>query len=172
MSAYLHWLTGAPGAMETAKMLVNPLRAEMFKEKTNTLHLVVFFLTFRCQIQVVESQPWDWIGLHLFNDDTRPSGHISRPFNLESANSMFIWQSISWLVMAWRLKEPGSPFNIKMSSYQYGKSHCGNKTVIRSPYLHNGISYTGKTIFVLNRGPGHHQAWYSPNLNGIFHCQQ
>ena len=21
----------------------------------------------------------DWIGLHLFNDDTRPSGHISRP---------------------------------------------------------------------------------------------
>ena len=20
-----------------------------------------------------------WIGLHLFNDDTRPSGHISRP---------------------------------------------------------------------------------------------
>ena len=35
-------------------------------------------------------------------------------------------------------------FNIKMSSYQYKKSHCGDKTVIRSSYLHNGISYTGK----------------------------
>ena len=36
-------------------------------------------------------------------------------------------------------------FNIKMPSYQYMKSHCGDKTVVRSSYLHNGISYTGKT---------------------------
>ena len=28
--------------------------------------------------------------------------------------------------------------------YQYRKSHCGDKTVVRSSYLHNGISYTGK----------------------------
>ena len=33
--------------------------------------------------------------------------------------------------------------NIKMSSYQYRKSHW-NKTAVRSSYLHNGISYTGK----------------------------
>ena len=38
----------------------------------------------------------------------------------------------------------GPRFNIKMSSYQYSKSHCGDKTVVRSSYLHNGISYTGK----------------------------
>ena len=41
--------------------------------------------------------------------------------------------------------EPGPRFNIKMSSYQYRKSHCGDKTVVRSSYLQNGISYTGKT---------------------------
>ena len=41
-------------------------------------------------------------------------------------------------------KWPGLWFNIKMSSYQYRKSHCGDKTVIRSSYLHNGISFTGK----------------------------
>ena len=41
---------------------------------------------------------------------------------------------------------PGSWFNIKMSSYQYRKSHRGDKTVVRSSYLHNGISYTGKMI--------------------------
>ena len=35
-------------------------------------------------------------------------------------------------------------FNIKMPSYQYRKSHSGDKTVVRSSYLHNGISYTGK----------------------------
>ena len=38
----------------------------------------------------------------------------------------------------------GSRFN-QMSSYQYMKSHCGDKTVVRSSYIHNGISYTGKT---------------------------
>ena len=38
----------------------------------------------------------------------------------------------------------GPWFNIKMTSYQYRKSHCGDKTVVRSSYLHNGISYTGK----------------------------
>ena len=38
----------------------------------------------------------------------------------------------------------GPQFNIKMSSYQYRKSHCGDKTVVRSSCLHNGISYTGK----------------------------
>ena len=41
-------------------------------------------------------------------------------------------------------KLPGPWFNIKMSSYRYRKSHCGDKTVVRSSYLHNGICYTGK----------------------------
>ena len=39
---------------------------------------------------------------------------------------------------------PGPWFNIKMSYYQYKKSHYGDKTVLRPSYLHNGISYTGK----------------------------
>ena len=38
----------------------------------------------------------------------------------------------------------GPRFNIKMTSYQYRKSHCGDKTIWRPFYLHNGISYTGK----------------------------
>ena len=41
---------------------------------------------------------------------------------------------------------PGPWFNIKMSSYQYRKSHCGDKTILRPSYLHNGIFYTGKKI--------------------------
>ena len=40
----------------------------------------------------------------------------------------------------------GPWFNIKMSSYQYRKSHCGDKTILQPSYLHNGISYTGKMI--------------------------
>ena len=38
----------------------------------------------------------------------------------------------------------GGWFNIKMPSYQYRKSHGGDKTNQRPSYLHNGISYTGK----------------------------
>ena len=38
----------------------------------------------------------------------------------------------------------GGWFNIKTPSYQYRKSHCGDKTILRPSYLHNGISYTGK----------------------------
>ena len=40
---------------------------------------------------------------------------------------------------------PGGWINIKMSSYQYRKSHCGDKTILRPSHLHNGIYYTGKT---------------------------
>ena len=39
---------------------------------------------------------------------------------------------------------PGGRFNKKISSYQYRKSHCGDKTILRPSYLHNAISYTGK----------------------------
>ena len=40
---------------------------------------------------------------------------------------------------------PGGWINIKMPSYQYRKSHCGDKTILRPSHLHNEISYTGKT---------------------------
>ena len=47
------------------------------------------------------------------------------------------------ILRAPRYPEPW--FNLKMSSYQYRKSHRGEKTVVRSSYLHNWIFYTGKT---------------------------
>ena len=41
----------------------------------------------------------------------------------------------------------------KITSYQYRKFHCGDKTVVRSSDLHNGISYTGKMVSL---------HWFSP----------
>ena len=38
----------------------------------------------------------------------------------------------------------GPWFNIKMSSYQYRKSHCVDRKTVRSSYLYNVISYAGK----------------------------
>ena len=59
-----------------------------------------------------------------------PLGCLDKIFKMEISNLF------CWLVS-------GPWFNIKMPSYQYRKSHCGDKTVVRSSYLHNGISYTG-----------------------------
>ena len=59
----------------------------------------------------------------------------------------YLMKSIALVILAiimgcWEWDGPW--FNIKMSSYQYRKYHCGDKTVVRSSYLHNGISYIGK----------------------------
>ena len=51
------------------------------------------------------------------------------------------------------MSSSGPWFNIKMSSYQYRKSHCVDKTVVRSSYLRNGISYTGKMVSLYWIGP-------------------
>ena len=83
------------------------------------------------------------------------------------------WSTASFLEIFltrpfWKMPS-GRWFNIKMPSYQYKKSHCGDKTVVttlvqimawrhsgdkplsepmgsRSSYLHNRISYTGKMV--------------------------
>ena len=57
--------------------------------------------------------------------------------NLWFFPSVMVWFR---LIVSWSMPW----FNIKISSYQYRKSYCRDKTVVRSSYLHNGISYTGK----------------------------
>ena len=72
------------------------------------------------------------------------------------------------------VQNSGPRFNIKMSSYQYRKSHCGDNTVVRSSYLHNGISYTGKMSSLywfrpqnISDNPGQSHACWWP---GSLHC--
>ena len=48
---------------------------------------------------------------------------------------------------------PGPWFSIKMSSYQYRKSHCGDETVVRSSHLHDEISYSVKMPSLYWIGP-------------------
>ena len=52
-----------------------------------------------------------------------------------------VFTLLSWNIL---FSAPGPWFNIKLSSYQHRKSHCGDKTILRPSYLHIGISYTGK----------------------------
>ena len=56
-----------------------------------------------------------------------------------------------WCFRRW---DPWSWFSIKMR-YHKRNSHCGDKTILWPSYLHNGISYIGKTASlysILNRG--------------------
>ena len=53
------------------------------------------------------------------------------------------------------LEQSGPWFNIKISSYQYRKSHCGDKTILRPSYLHNGISYLIRWHLYIESGPWH-----------------
>ena len=52
-----------------------------------------------------------------------------------------------------------------MPSYQYRKSHCWDKTMLRPSYLHNGISYTGKMTSLYWIGA---QAWITHILIAYF----
>ena len=56
-----------------------------------------------------------------------------------------IFSVCSWFMWSIYPCTAGPWFNIKLSSYKYRKSHCGDKMVVRSSYLHNGISYNGKS---------------------------
>ena len=64
---------------------------------------------------------------------------------------------------------PGPWFDIKISTYQYRKSHCGDKTVVRSSYLHHWISYTGKmsSLYWTGALTTCHVAALKPRLNGF-----
>ena len=77
----------------------------------------------------------------LSNGPTRKK----RQFNFDYDSKHFTSKMYSKISSAkWQPLCSGPWFNMKMSSYPYRKSHCGDKTVVRSSYLHNGISYTGK----------------------------
>ena len=89
---------------------------------------------------LVQIMAWCWPGDKPLSEPTMVSVlmHIcvTRP---QWVNLKFVR-----LIHYWARDSPGPRFNIKMSSYRYRKSHCGDKTVVRSSYLHNGISHTSK----------------------------
>ena len=61
----------------------------------------------------------------------------------------------------------GPPFKMKMAFYQCRNSHYGDKTIWRPSYLHNGISYTGKTSLCWIRA----LAWTCCEKRSIAHTQ-
>ena len=67
-----------------------------------------------------------------------------RGIELEFEYSSLLSEGLTTIHITRWINMPGGWFNLTMPSYQYKKSHCGDKTILRPSYLHNGISYTGK----------------------------
>ena len=74
---------------------------------------------------------------HVQNCEAIPSSYFLSEQNISSKIWIMSYRNWYW--------DPGPWFNIKKSSYQYRKSHYGDETILRPSYLHNGISYSGKT---------------------------
>ena len=84
------------------------------------------------------------------------SGHSLRYGAIQRIKPMFYWthglwghivSKIAWNEYKWftGTRAAIQYKKIQMASYQYRKSDCGDKTILWLSYLHNGISYTGKT---------------------------
>ena len=62
-------------------------------------------MTHKC----INQPQWVWIGLDLFNDDTRPSGHISHPTKVDVSQSCFNSLNkllkLNYVVQVWGLVE-------------------------------------------------------------------
>ena len=71
--------------------------------------------------------------------------HVALTFRLIYSYIMYHTVNIySCCFVSFHQDSSGPWFNIQMLSFQYRKSHRGDKTILRPSYLHNGISYTGK----------------------------
>ena len=84
------------------------------------------------------------LGLKLNHVSKVGPGDITTTKQSITNHVYHIWDIMCKFIFAQMLLRLGPWVNIKMASYQYRKSHCGDKTVVRSSYLHNGISYTDK----------------------------
>ena len=87
---------------------------------------------------------------------------LPQPFIFSSdADSISNWSH--WTPKLWlscNSRRPvwysGPRSNIKILSYHYWEFHCGDKTVVRSSYLHIGISYPGMMASLY---------WFSPQMS-------
>ena len=79
-----------------------------------------------------------WINYSLIESTTAVDALVP---SVARASVVMVKLFFSWNIV---VSVPGGWINIKMPSYQYRKSHCGEKTILWQSYLQNGISYTGK----------------------------
>ena len=95
-------------------------------------HQKMFSLWINQPIHNVWDDQWGMLFIHYTNKDQSMGNMYSmyRKICTQTFNAFFC---VVYIIRG---------VNKKMSSYQYRISHCGDKTILRPSYLHNGISYT------------------------------
>ena len=95
-------------------------------------------------MKLITEMHWKWRFWNYWSNDMDWSGAAFTLVQIQSHIKWFHGLSKVKMHTVSHVERPGAWINIKMPSYQYRKSHCGDKTILRPSYLHNGISYTGK----------------------------
>ena len=95
---------------------------------------------------VVEISNWPYWkkivgGLAIPTDDILIKEGVSIRAKYICIHKKFLWTILAWNELLLVIIPAITPI---ATYYQYRKSHCGDKTIWRPSYLHNGISYTGK----------------------------
>ena len=110
--------------IESAPMLQNILFDKYGHSECSNVHRNVNFL--------IMLQPG-----YLFWKISRSLEHVLLKLTVEYEICIPAGSQIGFCERGW--------FNIKIQSYQYRNSHCGDKTISGLSYLHSGISCAGKT---------------------------
>ena len=109
----------------------------MPRDHFKDVYMFTFMYRVFCHIYHIYNQQHYQMKLHVGNNE---------PVVLEVLHFRRVNTDCMLTCRCSKVSSTGSWFYIKMSYYQYRKSHCGDKTFVRSFSLHNEISYTSKMV--------------------------
>ena len=104
-----------------------------------------------------------WIGLDLFNDDTCPSGHISRPTQVNVSQSCFnslnILLKLDYIVQVWGLVEVNCIISDRRIPLLAGIPLCKSRELSRRGYSMSQLCSIHHDIPVTLHTPGAYGQW-------------
>ena len=112
----------------------------------------------------------DWIGLDLFNDDTCPSGHISRPTQVNVSQSCFnslnILLKLDYIVQVLGLVEVNCVISDRRIPLLAGIPLCKSRELSRRGYSMSQLCSIHHDIPVTLHTPGAYGQWSVFDHNG------
>ena len=112
----------------------------------------------------------DWIGLDLFNDDTCPSGHISRPTQVNVSRSCFnslnILLKLDYIVQVWGQVEVNCVISDRRIPLLAGIPLCKSRELSRRGYSMSQLCSIHHDIPVTLHTPGAYSQWWVFDHNG------
>ena len=121
-------------------------------------------LRIKVSVRLYMSQYLDWIGLDLFNDGTCPSGHISRPTQVNVSqnrfNSLNKLLNLNHIVQVWRLVEVNCVISDRIIPLLAGIPLCMSRELSQRGYSLSQLCSIRHDIPVPLRTPGiYDQCW-------------